>query len=420
MHSLFRSSAVALLCALMSVAPAALAANTWDYPVLDAKDGWVAASWEAAGTVALVDGDAMITALSGEQRKAVSGDTLRQGETISTADDAEVQVDMEDGGLLSLRPQTRVTVQSYKAEGSDDDRSIMWLDRGTIRTVTGWIGHNSRSRLQVAILTPNATVGVRGTDHETTYLPPGDARGEPGTYDKVNEGSTVIRNTVRGGTGASAAEVVVRPGLAGFHAAGSATGVAARPRVLAAVPTFYRPARNDAAFEQRRDALRSRLDTLARERQARTDTRRAALGLAPLGSARPVGAGRAAIGSRADVRSNAVARGATVQPGPSRSETASTGAARNAADVVSGRANRPAGLGGLGQREFNAANRGLGAAAASGGGLRSVSPGSSPARERVVPREAGSPGVRNERRGPALSGGGRSAAAPGHAAKGQR
>lgn len=416
---MFRNFAFTLLFVGLIAAPGARAANTWDYPVLDAKDGWVAASWEAAGTVALVDGDAMITALSGEQRKAVTGDTLRQGETISTADDAEVHVNMEDGGLLSLRPQTRVTVQSYKAEGGDDDRSILWLDRGTIRTVTGWMGHNSRSRLQVAILTPNATVGVRGTDHETTYLPPGDARGESGTYDKVNEGSTVIRNTVRGGTtGAPAAEVVVQRGRAGFHPAEALSGGAARPRVLAAVPTFYRPARNDAAFEQRRDALRSRLDTLARERLARTDTRRAAQGLAPLGAARGA-AGRDSTGARTELR-NAVARDVTAQPRRSGIGSGANATGRSAADVASVRANRPGALGNPGQREFNAANRGFGAGTGAGAASRNLSPGASPARERIAPRETGSPGARIERPGPALSGGGRGAAAPGHAAKGQR
>jgi hypothetical protein len=88
------------------------------------------------------------------------------------------------------------------------------------------IGRTARSNYK--IVTPNATIGVRGTDHEPAYYPPGESgEAEPGTDDKVNAGETVLRN--------ADGETAISPGQAAFvhHLRLD------RPRLLAAAPTFY-------------------------------------------------------------------------------------------------------------------------------------------------------------------------------------
>jgi hypothetical protein len=101
-----------------------------------------------------------------------------------------------------------------------------------------------------------ATIGIRGTDHEPTHLLPGDPRGEPGTYDKVNEGGTVLR-TPRG-------NVEVAPNRAAFFHADRREP----PRVLASVPKFFQPARNEQRFTQR---ARESVRTVATQRQQRIE-----------------------------------------------------------------------------------------------------------------------------------------------------
>jgi hypothetical protein len=146
----------------------------------------------AAGTLDFVEGDALIEAKGAQPRIAKAGEAIYQADTITTFASAEVHVSMVDGGYLSLRENTKITITVYAANGDDKDSSLIDLAKGTIRSVTGWIGKYRRSGYQIR--TPMVTIGVRGTDHEPTHIPPGDPRGEPGSYDKVNEGSTLMQS----------------------------------------------------------------------------------------------------------------------------------------------------------------------------------------------------------------------------------
>ena len=113
-----------------------------------------------------------------------------------------------------------------KSQASKNKSFLSWI-QGAFRAVTGVIGTINRPGYTVT--TATATIGIRGTDHETAYYPPGvvEAGTEPGTYDKVNKGETFIRSPQ--------GEVRVRPGQLGFahHRADQ------KPRVLASIPIFY-------------------------------------------------------------------------------------------------------------------------------------------------------------------------------------
>jgi hypothetical protein len=195
-----------------------------------------AAEAPVAGLVDFVEGDAMFEGRNG-MRIAKVGDSVRSGETATTFAAAEVHLKMADGAYLSLRENSKITITSYVANGDEGDESLIELARGAFRSVTGWIGKFRPKAYKVT--TPMATIGIRGTDHEPTHLLPGDPRGEPGTYDKVNEGSTVLRSP-RG-------TVEVTPNRAAFFN----TDRREPPRVLASVPKFFQPARNEQRFAQR-------------------------------------------------------------------------------------------------------------------------------------------------------------------------
>jgi hypothetical protein len=195
-----------------------------------------AAEAPVAGLVDFVEGDAMFEGRNG-MRIAKVGDSVRSGETATTFAGAEVHLKMADGAYLSLRENSKITITSYVANGDEGDESLIELARGAFRSVTGWIGKFRPKAYKVT--TPMATIGIRGTDHEPTHLLPGDPRGEPGTYDKVNEGSTVLRSP-RG-------TVEVGPNRAAFFHADRREP----PRLLASVPKFFQPARNEQRFAQR-------------------------------------------------------------------------------------------------------------------------------------------------------------------------
>ncbi len=207
-----------------------------------------------AGTVELAAGDVLIEAKDGKARAPVEGGEVFEGDTITTFAKGELHLHMADGASLIVREDSKVTLTAYVADGGEGDRSLIDLAKGALRSITGWIGEFNRERY--AVRTPLVTIGVRGTDHEPTHLLPGDPRGEPGSYDKVNEGRAYMQSkegVVEVPKGRSAFRARARPG---------------RARLLASHPRFYRPGRFEKRFEGRaREARRH----IRERRQARRD-----------------------------------------------------------------------------------------------------------------------------------------------------
>jgi len=189
-----------------------------------------------AGKVDFVEGDVLIEGKGVPDRAAKIDDTVYEGDTVTTLAGAELHLRMADGGYLSLRENTKITLTTYRVNGDDSDSSLIDLAKGALRSVTGWIAKQRASAY--SIRTPMVTIGVRGTDHEVVHFEPGDPRGEAGSYDKVNEGRTVMRS--KSGT------VEVGPNQsARFHPD------LRSPRLLPSVPNFFRPARNEQRFAER-------------------------------------------------------------------------------------------------------------------------------------------------------------------------
>ena len=214
----------------------------------------VAQERPVAGTIDFVEGDAIVETTDKQTRAAKLGEPVYAAETITTFLAAELHLKMADGGYLSLRENTKITLTEYVANGDDKDESLVDLAKGALRSVTGWIAKQRGNAYSVR--TPMVTIGVRGTDHETIHFEAGDPRGEPGSYDKVNEGRTVMQSKL--GT----VEVPANR-AAHFH-----TSQRAAPRLLQSVPTFFKPARNEQRFAQR---ARESTKTLATQRTARRE-----------------------------------------------------------------------------------------------------------------------------------------------------
>ena len=187
---------------------------------------------EVAGRLQFVAGDVSVVKPDGSSRALVKGSEIVEGETIVTGREAQAQIVMADQALIAVRPDTRLKIEMFRYSGKDDenDRSFLGLLRGGFRAITGQIGRINRSGYQVR--TPNATIGIRGTDHEPFYIPqsaPGEVPpGPPGTYDKVNSGGTVLQT--QGGS------IELGPNQVGFvsQVAGAA------PVRLPEVPGFMR------------------------------------------------------------------------------------------------------------------------------------------------------------------------------------
>ena len=206
-----------------------------------------------AGKVELVEGEVTVSDKSKRTRRVAVGDSIFEGEGIVTGKDGELHLDMEDGGFIAVRPNTRMSIAAYRAEGDSQDKGIFSLLQGTFRSVTGWIGkYNPRS---YQVRTPTATIGVRGTDHEPLVIPQGSTEGEPGSYDKVNVGGSYIQT--RHGS------IDVKPNQAGF-APWKGRPV---PRLLPQVPVFFKATRYEKAIAARHDIVRKAIEQRRIERQ---------------------------------------------------------------------------------------------------------------------------------------------------------
>jgi hypothetical protein len=210
-------------------------------------------SAELFGTVDAIAGTAYVKDQSGKSTIVAVGQHIFEGQTINSGEDGEVHLVTEDGGIIAVRPYTVFRVDEYKAEGNSSDKIFMSLFKGTVRSITGWVGKFNNAAYRIT--TPSATIGIRGTDHETTVIEKGDGD-EPGTYDNVNEGSTVLE------TPHGAAEVT--PGKYAFAAKGRAVApvfLSQRPRFLA-----LRRLKIEERIQQRKEFMRTRLEHMREER----------------------------------------------------------------------------------------------------------------------------------------------------------
>ena len=195
-----------------------------------------APAFAAAGRIQFVAGEAKILNDKQIERVAKKGEVVDQGDTIVTSSTGSVQVVLEDGGLLAVRPDTQLRIDAYVYSGKPDDKnnkSFFSLAKGAFRSITGVIGQTNKQAYRVS--TPSATMGIRGTDHEPAVvlpLVPGESpetslqAAAPGTYDRVNSGKTFIQN--------ADGLLVVGPNQVGFAPAGGGA-----PVLLPKLPAFY-------------------------------------------------------------------------------------------------------------------------------------------------------------------------------------
>lgn len=194
-------------------------------PLADGGIGGTGAPALVAARVHFAAGAALASFPGAPARQLARGDPVCEGEILRTGDGALLQLVTPDAATLVLRGHARLRIDRYVFAGAEDgsERIELMLLEGALRTLTGRIGHLHHEAF--VLRTPGASVGVLGTDHETYFLPAGAAAGEPGTYDRVFSGATVLGN--------AAGTVRVHPREVGF-----APLDGARPRLLDRVPAF--------------------------------------------------------------------------------------------------------------------------------------------------------------------------------------
>lgn len=149
-----------------------------------------------AGHVQFVNGEVQLTDPAGQTRMAKKGDAISEGDTLTSAQKSSAQIKMQDGGYIAVRPDTRLKFDQFAFAGQEDgsEKSFFSLFKGGFRAVTGLIGRVNKQNYKIT--TPAATIGIRGTDHETVVIAPNGTAMPPGTYNMVNVGATSMTTNV--------------------------------------------------------------------------------------------------------------------------------------------------------------------------------------------------------------------------------
>ena len=204
------------------------------------------------GKVLKIYGEVSATA-GGVERKLAVGDIVFVGERVRAATTAEAVLRTEDAGMIAIRPNADFVAESFVAQGKSSDNFAVRIFTGSLRVITGWIGRLNKANHKV--LTPTATIGIRGTDHEPYVLSAELAAAtdsKAGTYDKVNRGGTTL---VVGDN-----KLDLAPGQVGFARAAKVEEPGAPktrmlmtillPVLLDKVPAFYVPGRFDDELDR--------------------------------------------------------------------------------------------------------------------------------------------------------------------------
>jgi len=194
-------------------------------------------------------GEVFVSGKQGISRPLREGSPVYVGEQIRAASNGEAVLRTVDAGIVAVRPGAELVAERYAAEGKSTDRQIIRLITGSLRVISGWIARLNHPDHR--IITPSATIGIRGTDHEPYVLPAEMATSayRPGTYDKVNRGATSLE--------ANGGSVLIDQGRVGFARDPNAAAPKTRalmtlllPTLLAKVPEFYVPGAFDAELDR--------------------------------------------------------------------------------------------------------------------------------------------------------------------------
>ncbi|HWT71715.1 MAG TPA: FecR domain-containing protein [Oxalicibacterium sp.] len=139
-----------------------------------------------AGKLDFAFGKVSATGADGAARPLVKGSEVFSGDTVTTGD-GRVQIRFTDGAYMALQPNTVFKVDQYAFNGKQDgtEKGSFSLVKGSLRTITGAIGHVNKQNYEVR--TPTATIGIRGTAYSAS-------QSDDGLTVTVERGAVAVSN----------------------------------------------------------------------------------------------------------------------------------------------------------------------------------------------------------------------------------
>lgn len=144
-------------------------------------------AWAAGGYVFDAAGDVSVAAGEADAQPARKNDAIASGTIINTGDNSHAVLKFEDGQVVVMQSNSSFQVREYSYEAKQVEKSniVFAMLKGGMRFVTGLIGQRHRDAFKLA--TPNATIGIRGTEFMVVM-------GNSPMYSQVVSGSIGVTN----------------------------------------------------------------------------------------------------------------------------------------------------------------------------------------------------------------------------------
>ena len=141
------------------------------------------------GYVYEMTGEVILYVGQGPARHAQLHDAIVSGTYIHTGDNSNAVLKFEDGQVVAMQSNSTLRVREYHyvPDQPEKNSAIFSMFQGGMRFITGLIGQRNKAAFRLA--TPNATIGIRGTDFIIALT-------KDGLYHEVLSGSIGVTNAV--------------------------------------------------------------------------------------------------------------------------------------------------------------------------------------------------------------------------------
>ncbi|MDX1476033.1 MAG: FecR family protein, partial [Reinekea sp.] len=122
-------------------------------------------AYASIGKVIIAKGETYALDSANNPRPLQRRSDVLEGDTLVTGADSEIHIRFKDNAVLALRADSQLKISEYhNAEGGNQEQVLMELLSGGFRTITGSFGKTNKDAYQIK--TPNASIGIRGTNYE--------------------------------------------------------------------------------------------------------------------------------------------------------------------------------------------------------------------------------------------------------------
>lgn len=145
----------------------------------------------AAAVVENVTGDVRAGASAAAAAAVKSGQRLQAGSTVVTGGKSRATLRFDDGQavLVGENSEFRIVEYAHAKDDAKKDRFVFELVKGAMRSVTAML--TGRNPQAYALRTPQATIGIRGTDFMVAVVNPAFISVLSGTINAANKAGAV-------------------------------------------------------------------------------------------------------------------------------------------------------------------------------------------------------------------------------------